>query len=346
MKYLVIGGGGFIGSHICESLLLDNDEVILYDNFSRAKLLNQASKNTDYNANYLIKKFPSNLKIMKNDVLDYESLSTAAKNCDVIFNVAAQVAVTTSVVDPMTDFKTNTQGALNVLEAARKNNCAVIFTSTNKVYGNKVNEIQVKENEKRYSYEAQEGIGESFGIDHTHHSPYGCSKLAADLYVQEYHHQYGLKTGVFRMSAIYGSRQFGAEDQGWVSWMIIRSILNKVITIFGDGKQVRDLLYVTDLVDLFKKFLSSNLKHGVFNTGGGKENTLSILELLDLIEIITGKRPKTEFSNWRPADQKVYISDISKLEKTLNWKPETSPKEGVKNLIDWVEKNKSLFSDL
>lgn len=343
MKYLVVGGGGFIGSHICESLLSDGNDVVLYDNFSRSKLLKKADSNAEYNALYLKEKFPQKLVIMKNDILDPPTLVKAAKDCYAIFNVAAQVAVTTSIIDPMVDFKTNAAGTLNVLEAARKNNCAVIFTSTNKVYGSKVNDIKIKEEEKRYSYQSSEGIDESFGIDHTHHSPYGCSKLAADLYAQEYHHQYGLKTGVFRMSAIYGPRQFGAEDQGWVSWMIIQSLLNKTITIFGDGKQVRDLLYVTDLVDLFKKFLSENLKHGVFNTGGGKNNTLSILELLDLIEETTSISPQVKFSNWRSADQKVYISDISKLQKTLNWKPKTSPKEGVKNLIDWVMQNKILF---
>ena len=145
------------------------------------------------------------------------------------------------------------------------------------------------------------------------------------------------------MSAIYGPRQFGAEDQGWISWMVIRTILRQQITIFGNGKQVRDLLYVKDLVNLFTTFLSSNIKHGVFNTGGGNENTLSILELLDLLKELTGIEPKTKFTDWRPADQKVYISDVSKLKEVFNWKPKTNPKEGVEKLVNWVTENKSLF---
>jgi len=344
MKYLVVGGAGFIGSHIAESLLSDGNDVVIYDNFSRASLLNTESKNIRYNAEYLKKNFEKQVSIKVGDVLNFSQLSETAKECSAIFNTAAQVAVTTSVEDPVTDFKINTEGTINVLEVARKLDCPVIFCSTNKVYGDQVNKIKVREEKKRFSFESISGISESFNIDKTHHSPYGCSKLAADLYVQEYHYQYGLKTGVFRMSAIYGPRQFGAEDQGWVSWMVIRTILRQQITIFGNGKQVRDLLYVKDLVNLFTTFLSSNIKHGVFNTGGGNENTLSILELLDLLKELTGIEPKTKFTDWRPADQKVYISDVSKLKEVFNWKPKTNPKEGVEKLVNWVTENKSLFA--
>ena len=343
MKYLVVGGAGFIGSHIAESLLSDGNDVVIYDNFSRASLLNTESKNIRYNAEYLKKNFEKQVSIKDGDVLNFSQLSETAKECSAIFNTAAQVAVTTSVEDPVTDFKINTEGTINVLEVARKLDCPVVFCSTNKVYGDQVNKIKVREEKKRFSFESIPGISESFNIDKTHHSPYGCSKLAADLYVQEYHYQYGLKTGVFRMSAIYGPRQFGAEDQGWVSWMVIRTILRQQITIFGNGKQVRDLLYVKDLVNLFTTFLSSNIKHGVFNTGGGNENTLSILELLDLLKELTGIEPKTKFTDWRPADQKVYISDVSKLKEVFNWKPKTNPKEGVEKLVNWVTENKSLF---
>lgn len=343
MKYLVVGGAGFIGSHIAESLLSDGNDVVIYDNFSRASLLNSESKNIRYNTEYLKKNFEKQVSIKVGDVLNFSQLSETAKECSAIFNTAAQVAVTTSVEDPVTDFKINTEGTINVLEVARKLDCPVVFCSTNKVYGDQVNKIKVIEEKKRFSFESISGISESFNIDKTHHSPYGCSKLAADLYVQEYHYQYGLKTGVFRMSAIYGPRQFGVEDQGWVSWMVIRTILRQQITIFGNGKQVRDLLYVKDLVNLFTTFLSSNIKHGVFNTGGGNENTLSILELLDLLKELTGIEPKTKFTDWRPADQKVYISDVSKLKEGFNWKPKTNPKEGVEKLVNWVTENKSLF---
>ena len=343
MKYLVAGGAGFIGSHIAESLLSDGNDVVIYDNFSRASLLNYESKNIRYNTEHLKKNFEKQISIKIGDVLNFSQLSEAAKECSAIFNTAAQVAVTTSVEDPVTDFKINTEGTINVLEVARKLDCPVVFCSTNKVYGDQVNKIKVREEKKRFSFESISGISESFNIDKAHHSPYGCSKLAADLYVQEYHYQYGLKTGVFRMSAIYGPRQFGAEDQGWVSWMVIRTILRKQITIFGNGKQVRDLLYVKDLVNLFTTFLFSNIKHGVFNTGGGNENTLSILELIDLLKELTGIEPKIKFTDWRPADQKVYISDVSKLKEVFNWKPKTNPKEGITKLVNWVIENKSLF---
>jgi CDP-paratose 2-epimerase len=164
-----------------------------------------------------------------------------------------------------------------------------------------------------------------------------------DLYTQEYARIYGMKTAVFRMSCIFGTRQFGFEDQGWVAWFVIATLFNKPITIYGDGKQVRDLLYVTDLIKAYDKFIKSNLKHAVFNIGGGVRNTASLLEFLDILENETGRRPKITFKHWRPSDQKVYISDISKIKKELGWQPEVSVKQGVKRLITWVKKNRDLF---
>ncbi len=220
------------------------------------------------------------------------------------------------------------------------------FSWLDKVYGSNVNAIPVKEEGSRYSFSDPEyglGIPETFLIDRTQHSPYGASKLAADIYVQDYSHTYGLKTGVFRMSCIYGERQFGVEDQGWLAWFIIATLTGKPITIYGDGKQVRDVLYVGDLVNAYEKFLQSNIQHDVFNTGGGPENTLSLLELLDLLQELTGKRPEIRFSDWRPADQKVYISNIQKTQAKLNWKTTISPREGVKRLADWVQDSRQLF---
>jgi CDP-paratose 2-epimerase len=188
------------------------------------------------------------------------------------------------------------------------------------------------------------GIPESFSIDHTGHSPYGSSKLAADTYVQDYAHTYGLKTGVFRMSCIYGERQFGVEEQGWLAWFVIASLTGRPLTIYGDGKQVRDVLYVEDLVRAFDRFLGSNSNHGVFNMGGGPENTVSLLELLDLIERKTGCRPELKYADWRSADQKVYVSDIRKASESLGWKPTVSPQDGVARIIRWVENNNKLFS--
>jgi CDP-paratose 2-epimerase len=226
------------------------------------------------------------------------------------------------------------------------NDASLIFTSTNKVYGENVNKIPIVEREIRYEFadtRYKEGIPEMFPIDLTGHSPYGCSKLSADIYVQDYAHTYGLKTGVFRMSCIYGERQLGVEDQGWVSWLTIATLTGKPITIYGDGKQVRDVLYVSDLVDAFDKFLNSKLKHEVFNMGGGPENTLSLLELLDMLRKLTGKNPRLTFADWRTADQKVYVSNISKSKRLLNWKPEVNPSEGLEKLVEWISQNMGLF---
>lgn len=222
-----------------------------------------------------------------------------------------------------------------------------ILCSTNKVYGENVNKISVEEEKKHYHFANEKyrnGISETFTIDLCGHSPYGCSKLSADIYTQDYAHTYGLKTGVFRMSCIYGERQFGVEDQGWVAWFVIATHTGKNVTIYGDGKQVRDVLYISDLVQAFDEFFNSNLKHNVFNVGGGPKNTLSLLELLDMLKELTRKNTSIKFAEWRPADQKVYVSDISKAKKLLNWEPKVNPRNGVKKLAQWVSNNKALFT--
>ena len=191
----------------------------------------------------------------------------------------------------------------------------------------------------------ENGVSETFPIDLCEHTPYGCSKLAGDLYTQDYAKVYGLKTAVFRMSCIYGTRQFGVEDQGWVAWFTIATITEKPITVYGDGKQVRDVLYVKDLVNAFDNFIQrkNQFSGEVFNMGGGPENTISLLELLDMLEQLTRKRSKITFSNWRPSDQKVYVSNISKAKEKLRWSPKVSPKEGVEKLVNWILENKRLF---
>ena len=318
--------------------------MIVFDNLSRANLLKKNIKNIDYNWNYL-KKF-KNVKLVNGDVRTAKEIQKAAKGADIIIHAAAQTAVTTSVIDPLADFESNALGTFNVLEAARKNDVkSVLYCSTNKVYGENVNKAKVIEEKLRYAFEKKylNGISENFSIDLCEHTPYGCSKLTGDLYTQDYGKLYGLKTGVFRMSCVYGTRQLGIEDQGWVAWFAIATILGKNINIYGNGKQVRDVLFVSDLVDVFDKFIKSNLKSGVFNIGGGHENTLSLLELLDLLNKLANKKSKINFLDWRPSDQKVYISDISKAKKGLGWQPKVSPKEGVKKLVDWVSGNKELF---
>ena len=315
------------------------------DNLSRTQTLKKSDQNRSYNWEYLRKNHPK-IDLLDTDIRNSQSFLDAADGAGVIIHAAGQVAVTTSIKDPRTDFEINTVGTFNVLEAARVNDASLIFCSTNKVYGNNVNTIPIRSDTLRYFYGGPSNKGtvdENFSIDQTNHSPYGASKLAADIYVQDYAHTYGLKTGVFRMSCVYGERQFGVEDQGWLAWFAIASMTGKPITIYGDGKQVRDVLYVKDLIDGFGRFLKTNISHGVFNIGGGPRNTLSLLELLDFLQNIVGKKPEVSFSEWRPADQKVYVSDITKIETALGWKPRISPEKGVKRVVNWIRENRELF---
>lgn len=344
MKILITGGVGFIGSHVAEFYASKGNDVAVFDNLSRANLLKKNIKNIDYNWNYL-KKF-KNIKLIKGDIRNIKEIQKAAKGADALVHAAAQTAVTASVVDPASDFETNALGTFNVLESARKNDIKkILYCSTNKVYGENVNRANVCEEKSRYAFEKkyENGIGEDFSIDLCEHTPYGCSKLAGDLYMQDYGKLYGLKTGVFRMSCVYGTRQLGVEDQGWVAWFAIATLLGQDINIYGNGKQIRDVLFVSDLVDVFDKFIESNLKSDVFNIGGGPKNTLSLLELLDSLNMLTSKKSKINFLDWRPSDQKVYISDISKAKKELDWQPKVTPQEGIKQLVGWVNENKGLF---
>jgi CDP-paratose 2-epimerase len=343
-KILVTGGAGFIGSHAAEFYSRSND-VTIFDNLSREKTLGLDSRHRAYNLNFLRQRDPK-IRFCEGDVRDFQSLRDAAESAEFIIHTAAQVAVTTSLKDPRADFETNALGTFNVLEAARLNDSALVFCSTNKVYGENVNGIRINEKSQRYVFDDHgylTGIPETFNIDHTGHSPYGSSKLAADIYVQDYAHTYGLKTGAFRMSCIYGQRQFGVEDQGWLAWFTIATLTGKKVTIYGDGKQVRDVLYVDDLVNAFDLFLKTKIKHAVFNMGGGPKNTLSLLELLDMLQNMTRRRPEISFGEWRSADQKVYISDIRKAEELLKWKPRVAPEEGVQRVVDWVSENQKLF---
>tara|TARA_Y100000310_G_scaffold344715_2_gene458993 strand:- start:18 stop:1055 length:1038 start_codon:yes stop_codon:yes gene_type:complete len=345
MRILVTGGAGFIGSHIAEFYAEKGNDITVYDNLSRAALLNKEDKHSMYNWNHLTKF--KNVKLMKEEIVNEKELEENAKGADVIFHTAAQTAVTSSLTDPRRDFMINSLGTFNVLEAARKNDVnTVVYTSTNKVYGDNVNKVKIKEGDLKYSFDDERyanGLPEDFGIDLCEHTPYGCSKLSGDLYMQDYGHLYGMKVGVFRCSCIYGTRQFGVEDQGWISWFIKSTLLGKPLTIYGDGKQVRDVLYVTDLVGLFDKFVNSNLKHEVFNAGGGVNNTLSLLQLLDILKELTNKKSEISFKDWRPSDQKVYVSDTSKANRLLNWEQKVSPKEGIKKLVDWAVENKDIF---
>ncbi len=342
MKILVTGGMGFIGSHIAEYHASRGDRVVVLDNLSRGRLLPRAHGCSDLNRDYLLNLH--HISHVEADIRDRQAVMEAAAGCDVIFHAAGQTAVTTSMRDPAEDFSVNVTGTFNILEAARL--CGVgtvVYCSTNKVYGANVNKLGIREEPTRYAFcdSHADGIGEEFPIDRCEHTPYGCSKLTGDLYCQEYARCYGLRTAVFRMSCIYGTRQFGMEDQGWIAWLAYATLRGLPITVYGDGKQVRDILYIADLVDAYDRFLHSDLEHGVFNLGGGKGFSVSVLELLDILQGITGKRSPLTFREWRHSDQKVYISDISGAASALGWHPRTSPAEGIATLVDYLARNGS-----
>lgn len=344
MRVVVTGGGGFVGSHAVERFARRGADVLAIDSFGRWTTLGEHPLGPNvkqYNWDR-IRALP-NVTRLEADVRDGRAMDEAMRDADVIVHTAGQVAVTTSMADPRTDFDTNVVGTFNVLEAARKaaSDPAIVFCSTNKVYGDHVNEIPVEEGSTRYAFADpafEAGIPETFETDRCHHTPYGTSKLAADLYVQEYARSYGLKTAVFRMSCIYGTHQFGMEDQGWVAHFAISAAIGRPLTIFGDGKQVRDVLFVEDLLDAYDAFIdhAAKLKGGVFNAGGGPGFTMSLLELLALLEKeLRGPIP-VSYADWRPADQKVYISDIRRARKDLGWTPKVSPQEGVRRIVEWL----------
>lgn len=337
VNVLITGGAGFIGCNLAARYLKKGNKVTILDNFSRA--------GSKINADWLRNKF-SKIIVKKGDIRNKDDINKLLnENVDIVFHLAGQVAVTTSVKNPMEDFENNCLGTLNVLEGVRKskNSPIFVYSSTNKVYGS-MESVKVVEKENKYQYEDfQDGIDESFPLDF--HSPYGCSKGAADQYTRDYARIYGLKTVVFRKSCIYGYHQFGIEDQGWLAWFVIRSVLNKSLTIYGDGKQVRDVLFIEDLCDAYEKACENinKTKGQVYNIGGGPQNTLSLLEALKIIKSFANEA-KISFKESRPGDQKIYVSNINKAKKDFGWQPNTGTREGIKKLVGWVRENKGLFN--
>jgi CDP-paratose 2-epimerase len=295
------------------------------------------------NLRWLEERIPE-LEFIRADVRDASALERAAQGREAIFHLAAQVAVTTSVANPREDFEINAIGTFNMLEAARasKSNPVVIYTSTNKVYGG-MEQAKLVEDADRYRLaELPQGVAEDWPLDF--HSPYGCSKGAGDQYVRDYARIYGLRTVVFRQSAIYGERQFGVEDQGWLAHFVISATLGRPITIYGDGKAVRDILYVGDLVRAFERAVDQieTVRGRVYNIGGGPGFTLTIWsETGPMLEQLLGRSLDVRYGNWRPGDQKVYVSDIRKAERELEWKPEVGPKEGLARLWQWAQENRA-----
>jgi CDP-paratose 2-epimerase len=314
------------------------DQVAVVDNLSR--------KGTDLNLAWLHEQ--GEFDFIQADLRDAEAMREAVgryPDLDAVLHLAAQVAVTTSVTDPREDFDINALGTFNVLEAVREAPCdpTFVYASTNKVYGG-MEEEAVEERNGRYGYrDLTGGVPEHQPLDF--HSPYGCSKGAADQYVRDYARIYGLKSVVFRQSCIYGYRQLGVEDQGWVAWFTIASVLNKPIVLYGDGKQVRDLLFIDDLVDAYLVALDRpELVSGkVFNLGGGPDNVLSLLELLDMLKELNGREMTTSYDDWRPGDQRVFVCDIDLAARELGWKPKINAAEGVQKLHAWVVENRTML---
>ncbi len=341
MKVVITGGAGFIGSNTAFYYLNRGDDVTILDNFSR--------RGTKSNLDWLNSAAKEKPRVIEADVrTDNTKIEESVMGADAVFHFAGQVAVTTSVESPREDFETNALGTFNVLEALRKtsSSAVLIYSSTNKVYGG-LEDVIVLEEESKYAFKDY-----PFGVPETHtldfHSPYGCSKGAADQYVRDYHRIYGLNTIVFRQSCIYGPRQFGIEDQGWVAWFIIAITLGKKITVYGNGKQVRDLLYIDDLIQAYDLAIIHKEKAigNIYNIGGGPTNTLSIwLEFKPLLETLFNKKIDSVFSDWRPGDQPIFVSDIRKAKKDFAWSPKINVKQGIKKLYEWVSTNRELFHE-
>jgi CDP-paratose 2-epimerase len=331
---LITGGAGFIGTNLAHRLLSEGTPVMVYDNLSRAGV--------EQNLAWLQAEHGDLLQFEFADTRNREAIRKAVRRASKIFHFAAQVAVTTSLDNPIDDFETNARGTLNLLEAMRSvdDPPPLIFTSTNKVYG-EMSDVKLRVNNGRYEPEdpktREHGFNEARCIHF--HSPYGCSKGCAEQYVLDYARTFGMRTAVFRMSCIYGLHQFGNEDQGWVAHFLLRALEGKPITIYGDGRQVRDVLFIEDLVEAFVTAQENieSLSGRAFNIGGGPRNTISLLELLDLIGELHGRRSDVRFDAWRSADQQYYVSDTREFSQATTWRQQVGVREGVTRLYEWLK---------
>jgi CDP-paratose 2-epimerase len=330
---LITGGAGFVGTNLAHRLLAAGRPVLLFDNLSRAGV--------EQNLRWLRATHGARLQIETADIRDPGAVRRAVERASAVFHFAAQVAVTTSLTDPTADFEINARGTLNLLEAIRAQAAPppLLFTSTNKVYG-ALDDVPLRRRNRRYEPADDEtrvrGIPETRPLDF--HSPYGCSKGTADQYVLDYARTFGLPAVVFRMSCIYGPHQFGTEDQGWVAHFLIQALEGRPITLYGDGRQVRDVLFVDDLVDAMLRVQSQVATEAgrAFNVGGGPANAVSLLEVVDLIGELTGRRPAVRMDAWRPGDQRYYVSDTRRLEEATGWRPRTSVRDGINALLTWL----------
>ena len=341
-KVLITGAAGFIGVNAAKRYLERGDEVVAFDNLSRPGALENLGWLREHAA-------PGKLKIVIGDArMPPPALRAEIESSDAVLHFAAQVAVTTSVLDPRTDFEINALGTFNVCEAMRKEapQAILLNASTNKVYGH-MPEVEVVQRGRCYAYaDLPDGVPESQPLDF--HSPYGCSKGTADQYVRDYARIYGLRTVNFRQSCIYGTRQFGVEDQGWVAWFTIAATLGRPITVYGDGRQVRDILWVEDLVECYLQAVAriGTAQGQCYNVGGGRHNVLSLLELLSYLEELIGRKIPVSYADWRPGDQRVFVADVRKAASELGWSPATGKYDGIRKLAEWVDENRGLFQDV
>jgi CDP-paratose 2-epimerase len=330
---VITGGAGFLGTNIAQALAQRGDAVLIFDNLSRLHVRE--------NVSWLQRHHGDRLSMRVGDVRDADAVDDAVRGARAIIHLAAQVAVTTSVDDPVTDFEVNARGTLNVLEAVRRHapQAAVLFASTNKVYGKLLplealfrDGLRYAPRDSRYA----SGVGENTPL--SLYSPYGCSKGSADQYAIDYARIYGLKTAVFRMSCLYGPHQYGNEDQGWVAHFVISALRGEPISIYGDGYQVRDVLEVSDAVAAYLLALDviGAVSGSVFNLGGGPDNTLSLRELLSAIERMEGRGPHASFHDWRPGDQPWYVSDTRAFTRATGWQARVNVEAGLRRLRDWL----------
>jgi CDP-paratose 2-epimerase len=334
---LITGGAGFIGTNLANRLLISGRPVLVFDNLSRPGV--------DENLRWLRERHGNQVQVEVADVRDRYALREAARSAGQVYHFAAQVAVTTSLTDPVFDFEVNACGTLNLLEALRtlENPPPLIFTSTNKVYGD-LSDISLTQNCTRYEPEdlliRRYGINEDRPLDF--HSPYGCSKGTADQYIMDYARTFPISMVVFRMSCIYGPHQFGTEDQGWVAHFLIRAIEGQPITLYGDGMQVRDILFVDDLLDAFllAQAQMPKLSGQVFNIGGGPSQAISLLELIELITELPNEQPTVHFADWRPGDQRYYVSDTRKFRAATGWTPQVGVRQGLNTLYQWLRESR------
>ena len=336
-KILITGGAGFIGSNAARYFGTRNWNITVLDNLSRV--------GADNNLGWL--REGSTFDFEHADVRDQQRIDRILTEgqYDAVLHLAAQVAVTTSVTDPRADFAVNALGTFNMLDAVRVHcpHAVFIFASTNKVYG-KVAAASVELRGSRYAYvDRPYGISETEPLDFL--SPYGCSKGAADQYALDFARIYGVPATSFRQSCVYGPRQFGVEDQGWVAWFAIAALLGRDVTIFGDGKQVRDILHVDDLLAAYEAAILApdKVAQQAFNVGGGPANVVSLLDIVEMLERRLDRKINLRWADPRPGDQQVYVSDIRKLDTALGWKPAIGLQAGVRQLVEWVAQNRQLF---